>query len=178
MMIKVYDHEGKALTTDEEIDALKELQEILTPDFAYGCYMAFYHLMGRAHLDMSIPNLKLLKFLCSSRCNPGQLPVMLATFAHLRPTSVSGPADLHSSASSGGNKILSSHDSARYGSIVDDPSHDIHGLIKKEMSSQTRHLRGNWSAYWEHEIGRADKDCLFSLKQIKLQSFQVRLLLC
>ena len=98
---------------------------------------------------------------------------MLATFAHLRPTSVSGPADLHSSASSGGNKILSSHDSARYGSIVDDPSHDIHGLIKKEMSSQTRHLRGNWLAYWEHEIGRADKDCLFSLKQIKLQSFQV-----
>ena len=78
------------MTTDEEIDALKELQEILTPDFAYGCYVAFYHLMGRAHLDMSIPNLKLLKLLCS-RCSAGQLPVsMLATFAHLRPTSGAG----------------------------------------------------------------------------------------
>ena len=167
------------MTTDEEIDALKELQEILTPDFAYGCYVAFYHLMGRAHLDMSIPNLKLLKLLCS-RCSAGQPPVtMLATFAHLRPTSgLAGPgsstADLHSSASSGGNKILSSQDSARYNSI-DDPSQDIQCLIKKEMSSQNRHLRGNWLAYWEHEIGRADKDCLFSLKQIKLQSFQVRL---
>ena len=137
--------------------------------------IAEIHNYGRAHLDSSIPNLKLLKILCS-RSRSGQLPIMLATFAHLRPTSGltgTGNADLHSSASSGGNKILSSHDSARYGSAIDDPSHDIHSLIKKEMSNQNRHLRGNWLAYWEHEIGRADKDCLFSLKQIKLQSFQV-----
>lgn len=56
--------------------------------------------------------------------------------------------------------------------MVDSQSQEIHGLIKKEMRSVTRHLRGNWLAYWEHEIGRADKDNSFSLKQIKLQTFQ------
>ena len=163
---KVYDEDGKPLVSDEQQDALKELQEVLTPDFSYACYVAFYHLMGRAHLDLTIPNLKLLKFLCSRYSGQN---FMLATFAHLRPTaSTSGPPDLHSSASSGGNKILSSHES----SSIDDPSQEIHGLIKKEMTSNTRHLRGNWLAYWEHEIGRAEKDSLFSLKQIKLQTFQ------
>lgn len=81
---KVYDEEGKTLPCQDEQDALKELQQVLTPDLAYSCYVAFYHLMGRAHLDSNIPNLKLIKFLCSkSSANITQL----ATYSHLRAAS-------------------------------------------------------------------------------------------
>ena len=63
---KIYDSDGNVLEEcEEENDAIHELTQVLTPDFAFSCYVAFYHLIGRAHLDMCIPNLNVIKLICS-----------------------------------------------------------------------------------------------------------------
>ena len=37
--------------------------------------------------------------------------------------------------------------------------------------SKNQHLRGNWLAYWENEIGLADRESHFDIKHMKLLTF-------
>ena len=39
---------------------------------------------------------------------------------------------------------------------------------KNKRTDNSRHLKGNWLAYWGHEAGRPDRDARFNFKQIKL----------
>ncbi|KAK2192465.1 hypothetical protein NP493_31g06100 [Ridgeia piscesae] len=53
-----------------------------------------------------------------------------------------------------------------------EPPVDDNTLRSPEMDiNKQRHLKGNWLAYWEHEVGLSDRQDMFDFKQIKLQTF-------
>ncbi len=193
-----------------------ELAGALTPELAYSAYVAFYNLLGRAHLEASILNMETVRALClqfQRERGPSRLPPRPATFSCLRTApqqrgggsedgrataSAGNSASASASASGGGGNLLAGSEAAA------DISDELHNMVReltgctkttnfvkkkkkkqshlflfffptrrqisREVPSSSRHLRGNWLAYWEHEIGRAGGDG-FNLKQIRLQGF-------
>ena len=47
----------------------------------------------------------------------------------------------------------------------------LHCFSPEMDMNKLRHLKGNWLAYWEHEVGLSDRQDKFDFKQIKLQTF-------
>ena len=141
-----------------------ELADVLTKKLAYSVYIAFYHLLGGKHLDETIPNIGLIKKLClehqTGLSNPAIRPYTYKEIQRTLPY-----YNTETSFSGSGNMI-----------IVNSAEEDLENtselskLIQSPAGNVTRHLRGNWMAYWEHELGRSEKDG-FNLKQIRLQSW-------
>lgn len=179
---KVY--ESKTLKVHEES---QELSETWNPEVAFVAYAAFYNLLGRSHLHQNIVNLELVKRLCllhQDQTNPEALHPRPIGFNNLRGFS---EQQMHEESPGFGNKLLNvpkttkfqmSHSNNSDASdqsfaSMDNQVADLHSLIAKDINKENsaRHLKGNWLAFWEHEIGRSQKDVDFNLKQIKLQNF-------
>nr|CAH7753700.1 unnamed protein product [Callosobruchus chinensis] len=122
--------------------ALEELKVVFTSELAYVAYLPFLRHMGAGAMEACLHNHDNIRNLCQE----------YEQEMKLNKPSVVPKIDVQSEDSNGANA-------------------DLLNVVKYRMENNARHLRGNWLAYWEHEIGRSDKDNMFNFKQIKLQTF-------
>lgn len=173
--------------------AQEEICDVFNPNLAHVSYVPFLKYLGEHIMSQLVKNLPLILNLCHEFEQPNY-------------ASPVGHRDVYDVSSSGSalHKNYDAVDSVgvtsnSFGMTVVGNRIDVQNVdeikeigpielldfvtYKYEQINTARHLRGNWLAYWEHEIGRHEKDHHFNLKQIKLQTFaghanSVRSLLC
>ncbi|XP_014671138.1 PREDICTED: WD repeat-containing protein 81-like isoform X2 [Priapulus caudatus] len=176
---------------DDELDEviLQQITDVFSPQMAHTAYIPFCRLAGGLHMEQNLPNDELIRRLCemhdTNMTTAGEASEFMGN------TRSTLPDSMHDSFSSSGqfgnasafgknvavcgNRIDLQEDRQRANSrqqgLTDMPSVDHRLLVSTSMENQQRHLRGNWLAYWEHEVGRSEKDNRFAFKQIKLQTF-------
>nr|CAD7452419.1 unnamed protein product [Timema tahoe] len=172
------------------LKAVEELKKVFTPQLAHSAYLPFVLFLGDTVMEQSLKNEEFIRDLCFKYEQDMQVAHPLG-----RPVDVfylsdylgpSGHLDID-------KDLMGSFGSnvAVIGNRIDLQRSDIPSLqpfkssspniqtsdrdfishISRKMDNTNRHLHGNWLAYWEHEIGRAEKDTRFNFKQIKLQTF-------
>lgn len=151
--------------------AMDEIRDVFTPNLAHATYLAFLKFLGDHVMVQTVKNLELILTLCHEYESQVNQSKFESTNFEVQIENEAQDEDSISFGSVIGNRIEVKPDVVQTKSDV--PINDILDMVtyKLEQTNTLRHLRGNWLAYWEHEIGRSDKDNHFNLKQIKLQSF-------
>lgn len=184
------DEDTTPITTYRE-RALDEIKEVFTPQLAHVSYVPFLKFLGDHIMKQFMKNLPLILTLCHEYEQPEYASLghgIHKTDANAESTAdlsyTDGPSGIYSS--SFGTAMIGN----RIGVHIDSDSNEIGPMEILDLVSHkfdqingTRHLRGNWLAYWEHEIGRPEKNAQFNVKQIKLQTYaghvsSVRAMIC
>ncbi|XP_077530385.1 WD repeat domain 81 [Haemaphysalis longicornis] len=163
--------------------ALEEIKQVFTAELAYMTYVPLCKLAGGIYMEQTINNNDLILELCASYDSADAETESSSSTRKFRKGHYRNPSagqdeaivsgEFGKNVAMVGNRIdvqlgEESH-LVTAGELPDTaPKYDINKLMRKMTNSQ-RHLKGNWQAYWEHEIGRSEKD--FDFKQIRLQSF-------
>lgn len=153
------------------IQALDEIRLVFTPDLAHTAYVPFLKHVGQVTLETGLKNHQAILTLCQkyeSEINAPLTSNLLPESKSLLKSERNAPS---MSNSFGSNIALIGNRIDVQSEPPDVKTPDVLSLISNRMDNSTRHLRGNWLAYWEHEIGRSEKDTMFNFKQIKLQVY-------
>ncbi|XP_046619150.1 WD repeat-containing protein 81 isoform X1 [Neodiprion virginianus] len=160
--------EDSCLTDSKRNKALDELRAVFTMELAHKSYVTFYRYIGDDAMEQILKNHQLIRDLCYEYEQETRPSCSNVDFAPVDFNSDTRDAESFGKISVVGNRI----EVQRKSPSPQTQSSSDNGLsVSREMMSTSRHLRGNWLAYWEHEIGRPDKDTRFNIKQIKLQTF-------
>lgn len=148
--------------------ALDEIKKVFNQELAHIAYFPFHRHLGIECLETSLKNHDFIQNMCEEYKreikNANIIPnYQLSDF--VLNSNIPQSSSIGSNISLVGNRIDVQIEDA------DNKNPNLLGLVSNRMESTTRHLRGNWLAYWEHEIGRSEKDVMFNFKQIKLQTF-------
>ncbi|XP_034939157.1 WD repeat-containing protein 81 [Chelonus insularis] len=150
--------------------AFEELKAVFTAEFAHKSYLLFYRHVDEGMMEDMLKNHQLIRDLCveyektlqlSGVCSSKSDPISLEITEKPINNIVTKEIGSFGNISVVGNRI----------EVGDNLGEYVNHQNKDVSFSNSRQLRGNWLAYWEHEIGRPDKHLTFNMKQIKLQSF-------
>ncbi|XP_018373789.1 PREDICTED: WD repeat-containing protein 81 isoform X2 [Trachymyrmex cornetzi] len=160
--------------------AFEELRAVFTTAFAHKAYMLFYRCIHTEMMEHILKNHEHIQQLCHdyeqeikatsvNNDNADKYNTSVDCDDTENVESIDKGACSFGNISVIGNRFEIQKDDARSQVL---PETSI--VVSRETTcplSAGRQLRGNWLAYWEHEIGRPEKDTIFNIKQIKLQTF-------
>lgn len=160
--------------------ALEEIRDVFTPHLAHVAYVPFLKYLGDHIMKQFVKNLMLILNMCHDYEQPEYAS---GTYDNRKlDLSLTGGIldhddfiqDASLTSNTFGTPVIGNRIEVRKESVKSEIGPmELLDLVayKYEQINTVRHLRGNWLAYWEHEIGRPEKHNHFNLKQIKLQTF-------
>lgn len=150
--------------------ALEELRDVFGAELAHSAYLAFLRSLGESIMQRTLRNLEFVLTLCHEHAQPGGSTEQAKRnpLAVVNPTDCTDAAPGETAANSFGTQVVGNRLQVVSNSV------ELSDMVayKLDHLPSTRHLRGNWLAYWRHETTRSEKDNqALNLKQIRLQSF-------
>lgn len=153
----------------------EEIRDVFSPSLAHCSYLAFLRFLGESIMTKTVVNLEFILTLCHEFEQPDYSGGADNVDGNYTPeSSRRGSVEEQQTANSFGTTLIGN----RIEVVTTNTKQEMGPMevldvvaYKFDQITKTRHLRGNWLAYWRHEISRPDKDSHLSLKQIKLQTF-------
>ncbi|XP_038108668.1 WD repeat-containing protein 81 [Culex quinquefasciatus] len=157
------------------VKALEEIRDVFSASLAYTSFLPFLNYLGQQEMSQTLKNMGLILNMCHEYQQPDYGRDERDGFkldAEL--CEEEGQLESLTAGNTFGSNIIGNRIEVRSDSNkIEQDQKELLGMVayRLDQVNSSRNLRGNWLAYWEHEIGRSDKDYRFNLKQIKLQSY-------
>lgn len=163
----------------------EEIRDVFSPALAHISYLSFLRFLGEAIMQRTIVNLEFILTLCHEFEQPDYKSLQAVNEKSNSDTVDSPPKSKDNLtepellvANSFGTNVIGNRLEVVRGDTTNQSQQEVGPMevldmvaYKLEHIPTVRQLKGNWLAYWRHEISRSDKDTMLNLKQIKLQSF-------